>query len=198
MTLRICSKYDFKQGNNDMTLSDKGRQKKETGFTLVEVMIAIVVFSIGFFAVAAMQTKAVNTNAGAFNITEATNLAETKMEELMILSFVDPDLTDTDGDGDATVEDADSDGDDDDDDDGDPDDDDADGDGGNFGLDDTGAPGGPPGADRQQVMLNSYTVSWNIADSVPATNTKTIKVIVTWNGPGALNRVDIVSVKSPM
>ena len=184
MILRACAKYDFKQGNNDMILSDNGRKKKETGFTLVEVMIAIVVFSIGLFAVATMQTKAVNTNAGAFNITEATNFAETKMEELMVLSFTDPDLDDTDVDGDATVEDANNDG--------------VDDDGGNFGLDDTGIPGGPSGADQQLIMLNGYTVSWNIADGVPGTNTKTINVIVTWNGPGALNQVDIVSVKSPM
>ncbi len=164
-----------------MILRYKDKQKTESGFTLLEIMIAIVIFSIGLLSIAAMQTKAVNTNTIAFDLSEATAIAETKMEELTILPFTDTDLTDTDGDGDASVEDADNDGDDDDDDDGNPDDDDADGDVGSFGLDDNTT----LTADNNDISNPTYSVFWNIADGVPVPNTttsktKTIRVIVNW------------------
>ncbi len=72
--------------------------QSEKGFTLVEVMVAIVVLSIGFFAVGSMQIAAVTTNSSANHITEATNLAQSRLEELMALEYsrisTDPDLID--------------------------------------------------------------------------------------------------------
>ncbi len=66
------------------------------GFTLVEIMVAVVILSIGLLAVASMQVSAVNTTASANSTTEATNLAQIKLEELMALQyaplFTDPDL----------------------------------------------------------------------------------------------------------
>ncbi len=174
-----------------MILRYKDKQKTESGFTLLEIMIAIVIFSIGLLSIAAMQTKAVNTNTIAFDLSEATAIAETKMEELTILPFTDTNLTDTDGDGDASVEDADLDGDDDDDDDGDPtDDDDGDGDVGHFGLDDDNldvtADNTADHSDPIDPSNPTYSVFWNIADGVPVPNTttsktKTIRVIVNWS-----------------
>jgi prepilin-type N-terminal cleavage/methylation domain-containing protein len=68
------------------------------GFTLVEIMVAIVVLSIGFFAASSMQISAVSTNSSANHITEATNLAQSRIEELMALEYsrisTDPDLID--------------------------------------------------------------------------------------------------------
>ena len=70
-------------------------QKKETGmkgFTLIEVLIVMFIFSIGILAVAAMQMTATRGNASARRITEATTLAENRMENLMRLSYDHADL----------------------------------------------------------------------------------------------------------
>lgn len=70
----------------------------EPGFTLVETMAAIVVLSIGFLAAASMQISAVNANSSANRMTNAINLAQSRLEELMALEYsqvlADPDLTD--------------------------------------------------------------------------------------------------------
>ena len=70
-------------------------QKNQSGFTLIEIMIAMVVFSIGLLGVAAMQIAAVKGNSSSNGLTEAATIAQNKMEELMILDNyqTDPDLT---------------------------------------------------------------------------------------------------------
>jgi type IV pilus assembly protein PilV len=57
------------------------------GFTLIEVLIAMVVFLIGFLAVGAMQISAVNSNTHARMRTEATVLAADVAEQLMALPY---------------------------------------------------------------------------------------------------------------
>ena len=70
--------------------------KSERGFTLVEIMVAVVVLSIGLLASASMQLSAVHVNSSANGMTAATNLAQSRLEELMALqytlAFTDPDL----------------------------------------------------------------------------------------------------------
>lgn len=62
------------------------------GFTLIEVLIVMAIFSIGILAVATMQVTATKGNASARRITEATALAETLIENLMQLSYYHTDL----------------------------------------------------------------------------------------------------------
>ena len=62
------------------------------GFTLVEVLIAIAIFSIGFLAIAAMQITSVSGNSSARRVTEATLLAETQLERLLELPYDHNDL----------------------------------------------------------------------------------------------------------
>lgn len=54
---------------------------KTGGFTLVEVMIAIAIFSIGILAVAGMQTDASRLNRTAMLQTLAANVASEAMED---------------------------------------------------------------------------------------------------------------------
>ena len=56
---------------------------KESGFTIVEVMIAIVVLVVGMLGVAAMQTKALQANVFAGRVTEGCAVGEAWMEWLM-------------------------------------------------------------------------------------------------------------------
>jgi type IV pilus assembly protein PilV len=62
------------------------------GFTLIEVLIVIAIFSTGILAVAAMQIISTKGNASARRITEATALAENQIENLMQLPYGDADL----------------------------------------------------------------------------------------------------------
>ena len=65
------------------------------GFTLMEVMVAMGIFSIGILAVFAMQIKAINQNSAARFQSEATSIAAHKMERLMTAPWDHNDLTDT-------------------------------------------------------------------------------------------------------
>jgi len=56
---------------------------RESGFTIVEVMIAIVMLVVGLLGVAAMQTKALQANVFAGRVTEGCAVGEAWMEWLM-------------------------------------------------------------------------------------------------------------------
>ena len=66
--------------------------RSNKGISLVEIMIAILIFGIGISA--AMRTLPVSNRATtrARNLTLATNLAQQKIEELMNLPINDADL----------------------------------------------------------------------------------------------------------
>ncbi len=59
----------------------------QEGFTLIESLIAIAIFSIGFLAVAAMQTNSLQSTTESRKITEAMEVATSKAEFLQGLPF---------------------------------------------------------------------------------------------------------------
>lgn len=62
----------------------KRRQRMNNqGFTLVEVMIGMAIFAIGFLAVSAMQITAIQGNGTAREGTEAATMAAAQAERLM-------------------------------------------------------------------------------------------------------------------
>jgi prepilin-type N-terminal cleavage/methylation domain-containing protein len=64
----------------------------ERGFTFIEVLIVIAIFSIGVLAVAVMQVTTINTNTAARLSGEATALASNQVEALMALDYGHDDL----------------------------------------------------------------------------------------------------------
>lgn len=62
---------------------------RSNGYTLVEVLVAIAIFSIGFLAVGSMQISAIKTNANARNQTTVLTYAKDKVEDLMALNYLD-------------------------------------------------------------------------------------------------------------
>jgi len=62
-------------------------QNSENGFTIIEVMIAMFIFSVGILAMALLQISFIQGNSTANNITEASYLAADKLEELFSINF---------------------------------------------------------------------------------------------------------------
>lgn len=58
------------------------RPKGDAGYMMIEALIAIAIFSIGFLAVATMVFSAARNNINGNILTEANILAREKMEEL--------------------------------------------------------------------------------------------------------------------
>ena len=68
------------------------KNKSEAGFTIVEVIMAISILSIGLLAMAKMQIMAIQGNSSARWQAEQTTHAQDKMEEIIALSYTHADL----------------------------------------------------------------------------------------------------------
>lgn len=62
----------------------------EKGFTLLEILIAITILSVGLLALAEMTVYVIRSNAAGNKITKATVMAEDKLEQLRNLFHTDP------------------------------------------------------------------------------------------------------------
>jgi prepilin-type N-terminal cleavage/methylation domain-containing protein len=74
--------------------SDQDRfYKKDEGLTIIEVLIALVILSVGVLAVAKLQIETTKHTTRANILTQATMLAQTRMDELKNFeNFADLDL----------------------------------------------------------------------------------------------------------
>jgi Tfp pilus assembly protein PilV len=57
------------------------------GITIIEIMFALSIFAIGILAVSTLAITSVNANASSRMVTEATTLAEVRLEQLMSLPY---------------------------------------------------------------------------------------------------------------
>ncbi|PIE57446.1 MAG: hypothetical protein CSA33_08150 [Desulfobulbus propionicus] len=129
----------------------------QRGFTLIEVMMAIVLLVIGIIALYSMQAYSVEGNMRANMLSEAGNLNAEQIELLIGLKYTA--ITDLNGDG--TDQDNNQDG--------------IDDDGGNFGLDNMTA----ATADGSGTSTDGrYQFFWNAALDTPVPNVMTIHVHV--------------------
>ena len=69
------------------------KQATECGFTLIEVMIALAIFSIGILAVWAMQVTSTKSNTTSRNLSIASVCASDQLERLVKLPYSDANLT---------------------------------------------------------------------------------------------------------
>jgi len=62
---------------------------KRNGFTLIEVMMALIVFSIGITAVLKLQISAVNANYNSYYLQTANNAMNNRIEKLLSQDYED-------------------------------------------------------------------------------------------------------------
>ncbi|MCF6268037.1 MAG: prepilin-type N-terminal cleavage/methylation domain-containing protein [Desulfuromusa sp.] len=74
------------------------KNTNEQGFTLVEVMMALVILGIGIFAIVGLQTRNVSLNTGSKKQTEGYTWAMDQVETLLALPYTDANLQPNGGD----------------------------------------------------------------------------------------------------
>lgn len=122
----------------------------EKGFTLIEVIVALAVLTIGILAVNAMQTASIRGNKTANDITKATSWSADELERIWRIDY--DDLSDTDDDGVAGLDDPDP------------------------GAANPAAPDAVVANDPS----GDFTIVYNVAEDYPMDNIKTIHAIVSW------------------
>ena len=155
----------------------------------MEVLAAIVVFAFGALALYRLQAYVITCNAFSNRITQATALAQERMETLIALPYNNPLLDDTnDNGGRITNRDIDLDG--------------VDDRGPDFifGLNDTVDSNGRVVADGSTISTSygvAFQIYWNVAVDQPMTNIKTVRVIVAWrDSKNYLHRTFLTSMKA--
>ena len=68
---------------------------RQDGFTLIETMIAMVVFTIGILGLFGMQTAAIKENLAANSITTGSSWASSRVEELITNNYDDGEISGT-------------------------------------------------------------------------------------------------------
>jgi type IV pilus modification protein PilV len=134
---------------------------KEEGFTIIELLIAVVVLAVGILALIEMQVAAINGNGSANHMTVATTLAQDQIERLKRLDYFDTALkddTDKANNGALTTPTATT----------------------SFDHTDANNPLNESGVTTPG--LRRYYRFWNVADNTPIPGLKTVVVFVYW-GP---------------
>jgi type IV pilus assembly protein PilV len=129
------------------------------GFTLIEVMVALGVFSVGFVAFLMMTTTAIRGSANASRINDAGNWAGDRLESLLRMPY-DSGTNGLDDDGDTVADNNEE----------------------QFDaiVDDIDDMDRVDGAADYSITSpdNNYTIYWNVAQNEPGMNMKTVRVIV--------------------
>lgn len=137
----------------------------QSGFTLLEVLVTLFIFSIGILGVNAMQLTSIQGNGRANRTSEASNIVSDQIERFLIADYDDSDLDDDGNQAPAVAD-------------------------GQAGLGNITV----ATADGHAVSGN-YQIYWNVAADYPRTNTKTIRVIVDQPGAGANVAMEIVKAR---
>lgn len=135
--------------------------KRDKGFTLVELLIAMVILGVAFMGLANMQLSCINGNSNSCQLTKAIILAQDKMEEIKSLNPHHPDLADTNPGNNGNLRQS-----------VDPKD-----------CDHRESHIEIKGESTESIpdlSYSSYTRIWNVADNTPLPGRKTVVVIVTW------------------
>lgn len=136
---------------------------KAHGFTLIEILIAMVILGTASAGLIHMQISSTNVLSNSRSLTTAVTLAQDKMEQLKSLPCDHPDLADLNPGNNASLQQSTVEG-----------------------MTDHGEDpvviGDETTPNLLDMHLNTYKRCWNVADNTPCGGRKTVAVIVTW-GP---------------
>lgn len=132
------------------------------GFTLIEVLVAMVVLTVGILAMAGLQTQSVAGNSRAMEMTRAVFWAEATMELLLQRPYHHPDLEDVVHPGAAGLD----------------------------CTDLTGRPACV--ADGGPLVRDRFTIFWNLANHYPVRGCKTIRVLVRRPPRAGVERPNVI------
>lgn len=136
---------------------------KSHGFTLIEVLIAMAIFSIGILGVAAMQTSSTKGNSAAGRVTSNVTWAADRIETLMALPYAHADISS----GNHSVA------------------------AGNLTTATDGIDNNSDGRIDEAGETGNIAIEWTITDDIPMNRTKTIKITVIRTGPGGTREVTL-------
>ena len=85
----------MKSGRTDRneTFSVIKKIRNDEGYTLIEMLIAIAILSVGLLAVATMQISSIRVNDTARRMTRRATIAQDRLEYIMSLKYTHADLT---------------------------------------------------------------------------------------------------------
>jgi prepilin-type N-terminal cleavage/methylation domain-containing protein len=150
----------------------KRTENRNRGYTLMEVMIAIAIFSIGFMAVGSMQIMAMRTGVSSRNQTTVLSIAKDRAEELEALPFTHADLAGSAAPGTTHAPAADVDG---------------------IDNDENGV------VDDETPGTGHVTITWNVIDDQPIAGTKSIRITVNrTTGAGSQRNATLDFIKANM
>lgn len=66
-----------------------GKKCNEKGFTIIEALIGLAIFSIGLLAIATLTISSISGNATARRVMESSSLASDRIEKLMAVPYED-------------------------------------------------------------------------------------------------------------
>jgi prepilin-type N-terminal cleavage/methylation domain-containing protein len=72
-----------------MDNQQKQQKKNEIGFTLIEVLVALIIFSVGILGIGMMQISSVRGNSVANEVSEATVFGSDQIERIMSWNYSD-------------------------------------------------------------------------------------------------------------
>ncbi len=75
------------------TFSVIKKLRNDEGYSLIEILIAIAILSVGLLAVATMQISSIRVNDTARRMTRRATMAQDRIEQLMSLSYTHAVLT---------------------------------------------------------------------------------------------------------
>jgi prepilin-type N-terminal cleavage/methylation domain-containing protein len=90
----ILNDYRISPFSRNDRLNRKGSNGRQEGWTLIEILVAVVILTVGLLAVGTMQISAIRGNFMGGNTSIALTLASQKMEDLLNREYGDPDLED--------------------------------------------------------------------------------------------------------
>jgi len=123
------------------------------GFTLLEIMIAMMVFLFGVLAIGNLLIKSMHVNTQARLMTNSSIAARSQLEQLLALNYNSAKLQDVDGDAEGGLDDV--------------------------GFDNDPATG--VDADYGPIPdSGDIKVYWNVAVDLPINNVKTVRILVRW------------------